>query len=86
MGIQYFNYLASRHSVTDKVYHVSRGTRYAQPYSPAHRLTDFVSTPHPNDTPLAIGGYLAGIVRFSLAKDGTWIDDFTCCPRDRHRR
>jgi hypothetical protein len=41
-----------------------------------------------NDTPLPIGGYLAEFVRlkFTITKDGTWIDDFTCCPRHRDRR
>ena len=46
-----------------------------RPYSPTRR----------NDTPLTSDGYLAGFVRFSLAKDGTWIDDLTCCP-PRSRR
>jgi hypothetical protein len=53
-------------------------------HSPTYRLTD-LPTHHLNDTPLPIGGYLAEFVRFTMAKDGTRIDDLTYQPRDRDR-
>jgi hypothetical protein len=93
----FFNYSASRNAVTDKVYHYGLSAigywllavgcwllDYLRLTTHDLRLTEF-PTHHPDDTLLTSGRYLAEFVRFTMAKDGTWIDDFTCCPRDRDR-
>jgi hypothetical protein len=77
-GLSAIDYRLSAHSVSRLTSHDLRLT--TRPY----RLPDS-PTRHPDDTPLTSDGYLAEFVRFTLAKDGTRIDDFTYQPRDRDR-